>query len=209
MDGTAAVAAAMNGRRRFWIGAVGGTAPSLLNLALVDATNLLRTPEPVLLASYLIRVAVLLSLGGLWAWLHHREIEPAKVFELGLLAPAMVMVAMNASNVPKPPQAAAIAFAQSATAVCEAAKVRYMAWPALTAYEQVKQGLTGAQSPRTRFVIVGLHAALAPARAQAAAVVRWRGTPGEVFCAPDRYRLALAALRAGFPATQVFDVANP
>ena len=39
------------------------------------------------------------AIGGLWAYFHRSEVEPLKLFQLGIVAPAMITGMINASNV--------------------------------------------------------------------------------------------------------------
>jgi hypothetical protein len=50
------------------------------------------------LAGYGFRVVALFALGGLWAYFHRTEADPLKLFQLGIVAPAMITGMINASN---------------------------------------------------------------------------------------------------------------
>ena len=48
---------------------------------------------------YAVRVFGLFLVGGLWACLHKSEADPKKLFQLGIVAPAMITGMISASNV--------------------------------------------------------------------------------------------------------------
>jgi hypothetical protein len=92
------------GYRRFLWGGLGALAPTLISLAILDHMSVAeyitdieeKTPE---LGGYGFRVLALFVIGGLWAFFHRSEIEPLKLFQLGVVAPAMITGMINASNV--------------------------------------------------------------------------------------------------------------
>ena len=43
-------------------------------------------------------VLSLFVIGGLWAWMHKTETDPRKLFQLGIVAPAMITAMMNTAN---------------------------------------------------------------------------------------------------------------
>jgi hypothetical protein len=92
------------GHRRFLWGGLGALAPTIISLAILDHTAVAdyisnidqRTIE---LGGYGFRVVALFAIGGLWAYFHRSEVEPLKLFQLGIVAPAMITGMINASNV--------------------------------------------------------------------------------------------------------------
>jgi hypothetical protein len=80
-------------------------APLLASLIVVDIDALARyiaaagQGSGYQLAGYGVHVVLMFTLGGLWAWLHHTEKDPRKLFQLGLVAPAMITAMMNGANV--------------------------------------------------------------------------------------------------------------
>ena len=93
--------------QKFVIGGIGGLAPVLATLYFVDIgvvagyiQNLDTDPEAgVKLAGYIARFLFLFLLGGFWAYLHQSEQNLLKVFQLGIVAPAMIAGMVNAANV--------------------------------------------------------------------------------------------------------------
>lgn len=110
MSTTKAPAGAGVGKRnrsgccRFFWGGFGALAPMALSLAILDHSALAdylanieqKTFE---LAGFGFRIAALFGLGGLWAYFHRAEFEPLKLFQLGIVAPAMITGLINAGRV--------------------------------------------------------------------------------------------------------------
>ena len=106
-----ALAAGNAGRRgettgysRFLWGGLGALAPTIISLAILDHSSLADyianiDEETLKLVGYGFRVVVLFTIGGLWAYFHRSEVEPLKLFQLGIVAPAMITGMINASNV--------------------------------------------------------------------------------------------------------------
>lgn len=89
-------------RDKIFIGGLGALTPNIMNLLVVDLENIFIDVEPVAIISYLIRVVVLFYIGGVVAYLNSDENKPAKLFQLGIYAPAMILALMNATNQPPP-----------------------------------------------------------------------------------------------------------
>jgi hypothetical protein len=93
--------------KKFAIGGVGGLAPLLAALYFVDTgvvagyvENIGTDPEAAgALVGYFTRFLLLFLLGGFWAYLHQSEQNPLKIFQLGIVAPAMIAGMVNAANV--------------------------------------------------------------------------------------------------------------
>lgn len=89
-------------RMRFLCGGAGGMAPILVSLILADATLLaVYLRDPYFLAGFGVRSFGLFVLGGLWAWMHVSEHDPKKLFQLGIVAPAMIIGMIHASDAAK------------------------------------------------------------------------------------------------------------
>ncbi len=93
-------------RARFLWGGLGAMTPIVTSFLILDIETItgylgsLGTEGgPILIAGYLIRVAGLFAVGGIWAMLHKLEYDPKKLFQLGIVAPAMITGMINASNV--------------------------------------------------------------------------------------------------------------
>ncbi len=91
---------------RFLWGGLGGLAPILATFVILEAHTIglylqeLRQGGSLLtLIGYGVRVVGLFVVGGLWAGLHKTEMDPRKLFQLGIVAPAMITGMISASNV--------------------------------------------------------------------------------------------------------------
>lgn len=103
--------------KKFLWGGLGALAPILVTFAVADAQQIAEKwtqANETYISGYVVRVFALFLLGGLWAFLHKSEYEPAKLFQLGIVAPAMVTGLLNAANVERPanlgPQDTALEF---------------------------------------------------------------------------------------------------
>jgi hypothetical protein len=93
--------------RRFAWGGAGALAPILTSLLMLDVDNLSTYIQHAFqsggelyeLLGYSVRIALLFLVGGIWAFLHKMESDPKKLFQLGIVAPAMITGMINASNV--------------------------------------------------------------------------------------------------------------
>ena len=88
--------------KKIFIGGLGALTPIIMNLLVVDFNILLVNLTTFALIGYLIRVVVLFYLGGLVSYLHKDEKSPLKVFEFGIIAPALLTALINANNVEVP-----------------------------------------------------------------------------------------------------------
>jgi hypothetical protein len=98
------------GYSRFLWGGLGALAPTIISLAILDHSSLAHyisniDQETFKLIGYGFRVLALFAIGGLWAYFHRSEVEPLKLFQLGIVAPAMITGMINASNVSNQPRA--------------------------------------------------------------------------------------------------------
>lgn len=135
----------------------------------VELETTLEHVTPIVLLSYVLRVTLLFYIGAMWAYLNKGEKSPLKLFQLGIVAPALITILINANNVHKNTDKAvseAIAqntryislipsvYAQSSSKIGTSA-VKTYTLPKETWSEQFKRGLTGAQNQRIWFVVVG------------------------------------------------------
>jgi hypothetical protein len=103
----------LGGGTRFLWGGLGALAPSIISLAILDYSALdayIANIQPYSLAGYAFRVTALFGIGGLWAYFHRSEVEPLKLFQLGVVAPAMITAMISASNVTKPSHASDVSW---------------------------------------------------------------------------------------------------
>ncbi len=116
--------------KKFLLGGIGGLVPLIMTLVLVDiqviATYIQSLESDMYyLSGYLLRFLALFLLGGFWAYLHSSEKDPIKLFQLGIVAPAMITGMINAHNLDNlrdtnpSPGSAAVSFSFIASAYAE------------------------------------------------------------------------------------------
>ncbi|VAW62407.1 hypothetical protein MNBD_GAMMA08-1103 [hydrothermal vent metagenome] len=89
----------LNTHTRLIIGGIGGIAPIIISLLVVDLSSLLNDLHTMDAIGLAIRCTVLIFIGGLVGYLHQDETEPFKVFQLGIAAPALLTTAINGYGV--------------------------------------------------------------------------------------------------------------
>jgi hypothetical protein len=91
----------MSGRERIILGAIGGAVVCFATYPIGDKgyASFITEPDIVVFIGFVLRLIGCLFLGGLWAYLHGSETDRMRVFQLGLVAPAMLagMVYANKS----------------------------------------------------------------------------------------------------------------
>lgn len=80
-----------------FVGAIAGTMPLLVNLVGVDANLIIDNFELGIFLGYLIKAAGLMILGAFVVFVNS-EVDLKKAFQLGIMAPAFVIGAINANN---------------------------------------------------------------------------------------------------------------
>ncbi len=90
----------MKTHQKVIIGGFGGLTPVIMNLLIIDINVVLAKFTVITAIGYFIRVVILFYLGGIMAFLHKNENNAVKLFELGIVAPALITAAMNAGNLP-------------------------------------------------------------------------------------------------------------
>jgi hypothetical protein len=89
--------------RRLLLGGLGALTPILLSLVVVDMRTLMqKADDPVEVVGYLARVIGLFGVGALTAWLHKQEFDERKLFQLGMIGPALLTTMLNGAKVPPP-----------------------------------------------------------------------------------------------------------
>lgn len=166
----------MNTRKKMMIGGLGALTPVIMNLLIVDLNVLLVKITSLACLGYVIRVIILFYLGGLVAFLHKDENSPIKIFELGIVAPALITAMLNAGHVPiikAPPQTAetsvaSFSFIPSVYALPpQEEEIKKFSLPKENWIQQIRRGLTSSGYKKIWFVIVGSHPDLDDARNQA------------------------------------------
>jgi len=97
---------------RFWIGGGGALLPLLVTLLALDLGPLIDNAPHISVGTYVgaaIRYIVLFTIGGVVAALNSDEVQPIKLVQLGIAAPALISTYVNA----QPPKQPAV---QTATA---------------------------------------------------------------------------------------------
>lgn len=89
---------------KFLLGGLGALAPILASFAILDHETIKHYFEEstMKLAGYSFRIIVLFTLGGIWAFLHKSEEDPIKLFQLGIVGPALITGMINANNAVAP-----------------------------------------------------------------------------------------------------------
>ena len=88
----------MTTQQKVLIGGMGGIIPLFLNLLVIEGEALAKDFDFHFLLGVLVRGFALFLLGGLWVWLHEKEEDRMAIFQLGMLAPALITAAMNGHN---------------------------------------------------------------------------------------------------------------
>jgi len=175
----------VGGQKRFLIAGVGGIAPILVSLAAVDLETLLFKITVVATLAYTIKVLVLYAIGGFVGWLHSGENDMRKLFQLGIVAPALITTALNGGRVPVPKAPEPIrdnptvsesprpasgiswnvlspAYGQEAEVKTDSPNtkdsVKQWSLPSETAVQQLKRGLFGSLPENVYFVVAGSDA---------------------------------------------------
>jgi hypothetical protein len=89
----------MNSSTRFWIGGGGALLPLLVTLLAVDLGPLIDNAPHLSFGTYVgaaIRYLVLFTIGGIVAALNSDEVQPIKLVQLGIAAPALIATYVNA-----------------------------------------------------------------------------------------------------------------
>jgi len=166
----------MNIRKKIMIGGLGALTPVIMNLLIVDLNVLLVKFTSLAFIGYVIRVIILFYLGGLVAFLHKDENSPIKIFELGIIAPALITAMLNAGHVPiiKPPtqttetSVASVFFIPAVYAQPpQEEEIKEFSLPKENSIQQIWRGLTSSGYKKIWFVIIGSHPELEDARNQA------------------------------------------
>ncbi|HEV7472491.1 MAG TPA: hypothetical protein VGN90_00485 [Pyrinomonadaceae bacterium] len=154
-------------RQKIVIGGTGALAPILLNLLVVDLKTTFASISAIVVLGYLIRVTILFSLGGGMAYFHRTEKNALRLFELGIIAPALLTGVMNGTATLKDanlrasaePAAATASFTDlfipTAYAKADEPEVKKYSKPEESIGAQLWQGLSGRQDERVWFVVAG------------------------------------------------------
>jgi hypothetical protein len=182
--------------QRFFIACLGALTPIITNLLVVDLHTTLNNLSVIEGLNYAIRLVALCASACVVVFLNSDEARPVKLFQLGVMAPALLTSLINGATIslkanPPSTQSAAIeaplshyagfpsligaAFAQSApTSAPQAASLKDCMQPAeLSTTQQIFKGLIGLVPDNKWYVVAGSYAAL-PGATQDANDIRTR-----------------------------------
>lgn len=183
----------MKTHEKIMIGGIGALTPTIVNLLVVDVKSIMLDVTILVVAFYLLKVIAYFFVGGFVAYLHTDEQNRVKLFELGIMAPAMIMLLVNgaqrevqeAAAITKESPAVAsvviwsppVAHAEdtlfvpltpapqdSATRDSVLNVVEVFALPKESTWEEIKRGLLGSTTNRIYFVVVAKDTSLASAK---------------------------------------------
>jgi len=150
----------LTGRQKILIGGLGALTPVVISLLAIDFETAFVGKSSAVILGYMFRVLLLFYLGGLVAYLHADEHVPLKIFELGIVAPALIMTMINAKNVEPPvrfEKVSQVSLADFfiAPAYAQTEKANQAELQQSSFIEQFLEGLTGSVSKKRYWVIVG------------------------------------------------------
>ena len=174
--------------QRFLIAGLGGIAPVLVSLVAIDLQVLMLNLTLFAVLGYLLRVLALFSIGGLMGWLHKKEVEPLKLFYIGIAAPALISSAINGHNMPLPQAPADAASAVNwiplpgahAQPALAADEPKRYTLPPETPGQGVLRGLLARTPKNIWFVVAGSHPTREAAQKQAGEL-RAKGQAADVY----------------------------
>jgi hypothetical protein len=154
-------------RSKILIGGLGALTPIILNLLVVDLNTTFATVTALVVLAYLIRVGVLFCIGGAMAYFHKNEKNALKLFEIGIVAPALLTALMNGTTNIKDPNVTvgtdAPAVSASVTDFFIPTVYAQTSEPEIKGYSRIEdsvasqlwQGLSGTRNERVWFVVAG------------------------------------------------------
>jgi hypothetical protein len=199
-------------RQRLLIGCFGAMAPILVNLCVVDLNTVFSNLLPLVALTYIVRLVGLCGSACVVVFLNSDEHRPVKLFQLGVMAPAVITQLLNGaaavnktptSMPPAPPAHTWLlipeANAQPAPAPQAAPTVRDCTKPQdPTVSQQILKGLVGITPGNQWFVVVGSYGSAQAAIDDAKQVnVRFPGKYDPQVCSPTEvpnspYRVVIA-----------------
>ena len=171
---------ALSTRQKICLGGLGALTPIVLNFIAVDYLIVFRDITVFSIVGYVTRVTGFFYLGGIIAYLHKEEKNALRLFELGIIAPALLTAYLNNAPTLKP---ASFSLLPSVYAEPLPQKeTKTFSVPPETSFQQFVRGLTGAKRDRAWFVIVGSYRTIEEARKQAEQInARNDGFTAEVY----------------------------
>ncbi len=186
----------MGSLQKFYIACLGALTPIITNLLVVDLNTTLHNLSVIEGITYAVRLVALCAAACVVVFLNSDEERPVKLFQLGIMAPALLTSLINGAAIsvkanaqesasiriqpPLPkqtnfPSLVGSAFAQATPLPApQTAPVKDCLLPAeLSTAQQVLKGLIGVVPDNKWYVVVGSYGAL-PGAAQEAAAIRER-----------------------------------
>ena len=185
--------AAIKSNKKFLIGGLGALAPAIISLLVADLNAILLGLTLLVCIGAFIKISVLFCVGGFVAYLHKEERNPVRIFELGIVAPALITGVINANNISASDTPIAVntksvvsmsAFTPVALQSSQTNRIKKFSLPDETWSQQILRGVTGKVPDRVYFVIVEEHARSEDAKAQAswiASNARWNEFRADVY----------------------------
>jgi hypothetical protein len=165
----------MSKRERIVLGGLGGLAPVLVNIFVVDYNSVLVDANLGLAIGYVLKSIGLFGAGALMAYLHQEPAEPRVIFQLGMAAPAALIAALNGARIeranlngPEPgdqPESLTLVSSLYAQAASQG-DVAVGSWdaPRESFLNEVFRGITGFERNDRWFVIAAKASSLAQAK---------------------------------------------
>jgi len=174
----------MDLKQRLFIGCLGALAPILVNLYVVDFQTVLPNVLPLEALSYAVRLVALCLSACLVVYLNSDEARPVKLFQLGVMAPAMLTSMLNGAAIAnKTPSAAPPAAPAHTWLLVPEANAQPSPSPPAEApvldctkqqdpsvSQQILKGLVGISPGNQWFVVVGSNPTVPEAVADADAI---------------------------------------
>ena len=88
--------------KKFLWGGLGALLPIISSIAIADADTIagyLSKTENMAIAGYVVKILFLFVVGGMWVYISRTENDPAKLIQLGIVAPAMLTVWISSATV--------------------------------------------------------------------------------------------------------------
>ena len=154
--------------KRVVIGGLGALTPILLNFLVVDLNTTFASITAIVLVGYCIRVLAFFFVGGVVAYMHTSERNHVKLFELGIIAPALLTGVMNGTKIKdadlrastQPPAVTASVadfFIPTAYAQDPDGDLKTYKPPTESITSQFWRGLSGSQSENVWHVVAGTY----------------------------------------------------
>ncbi len=168
-------------REKVVIGGLGALTPLILHLLVVDLQGWWLTLAPFVVVGAILRVLALCYLGGIVAYLHRDENNPIKLFELGIVAPALITGLLHgapeADRLSRGEPTKGIGFFDLLVTPVYAAehptsKPKTFSPPQETIGQQIWRGVTDSPMERLWFVIAAYHPTVESAAEEAREINR-------------------------------------